>query len=188
MLIDLDNGATSLWVELGAGLAVDDLPRALQGVLLDLAPVILSGSSAAAARALVALADDTGVDLHAGTNFGADPLADDLVEVATLAREHGVLGVVASGLAVHEQGASDAQELGVAIAAGVAALRALTGGRLHGRRGRGRHRVPARRHRRAVPLDRQAARRSPAVGASAGAERGRRWSRCASTRSPRARR
>lgn len=127
VLIDLDNGATSLWVELGAGLAVDDLPRALRGVLLDLAPVILSGSSVAAARALIGLAADTGVDLHPATNFGADPLDDDLVEIATLAREHGVLGVVASGLAVHEQGASDAQELGVAIAAGVTALRRLTG-------------------------------------------------------------
>ena len=126
MLIDLDNGATSLWVELGAGLAVDDLPRALQGVLLDLAPVILSGTSTAAAQALLTLADDAGVDLHPGTNFGADPLADDVVEIATLAREHGVLGVVASGLAVHERGASDGQELGVAIAAGVTALRTLT--------------------------------------------------------------
>ena len=127
MLIDLDNGATSLWVELGAGLLVEDLPRALRGVLLDLAPVVLSGSSIAAARSLVALAGDTGVDLHPGTNFGAAPLAGDLVEVAVLAREHGVLGVVASGLDVHEQGASDAQELGVAIAAAVTALRALTG-------------------------------------------------------------
>jgi len=126
MLVDLDNGATSLWVELGAGLVVEDLPRALQGVLLDLAPVVVSGSSVAAAQALVALADSTGVDLHPGTNFGADPLADDVVEIATLARTHGVLGVVASGLPVHEQGASDAQELGVAIAAGVTALRALT--------------------------------------------------------------
>lgn len=126
MLIDLDNGATSLWVELGAGLDADDLPRALQGVLLDLAPVILSGSSVPAARALIELADASGVDLHPGTNLGVDPLAADLVEIATLAREHGVLGVVASGLPVHEQGASDAQELGVAIAAGVTALRALT--------------------------------------------------------------
>jgi methylmalonyl-CoA mutase len=126
MLIDLDNGATSLWVELGKGLVVDDLANALQGVLLDLAPVVMSGSSVAAAQALVALADSTGVDLHPGTNFGADPLADDVVEIATLAREHGVLGVVASGLHVHEQGASDAQELGVVVAAGVSALRALT--------------------------------------------------------------
>jgi len=126
VLIDLDNGATSLWVELGAGLVVEDLPRALQGVLLDLAPVVLSGSSLAAAQALADLADSNGVDLHPGTNLGADPLADDLVEIATLARKHGVLGVVASGLPVHEQGASDAQELGVAIAAGVTALRALT--------------------------------------------------------------
>ncbi|HXH77083.1 methylmalonyl-CoA mutase family protein [Nocardioides sp.] len=127
VLLDLDNGATSLWVELGAGLGVEDLPRALKGVLLDLAPVVLSGSSAAAASALVALADDTGVDLHPGTNFGVDPLADDIAEVAHLARAHGVLGVVASGLAVHEQGASDAQELAVAIAGGVTALRVLTG-------------------------------------------------------------
>lgn len=126
MLVDLDNGATSLWVELGAGLSVVDLPRALRGVLLDLAPVILSATSTAAAQAVVTLADDGGVDLHPGTNFGADPLADDLVEIATLAHEHGVLGVVASGLSVHERGASDAQELGVAIAAGVTALRALT--------------------------------------------------------------
>ena len=126
MLLDLDNGATSLWVELGAGLVVEDLPHALRGVLLDLAPVVLSGSSVAAARALVALAEDSGVDLHPGTNFGADALDDDVVDVALLAREHGVLGVVASGLGVHEQGASDAQELGVAVAAGVAALRALT--------------------------------------------------------------
>lgn len=126
VLIDLDNGATSLWVELGAGLTAEDLPRALQGVLLDLAPVILSGTSIAAAQAIVTLADDTGVDLHPGTNFGADPLASDLVEIASLARQHGVLGVVASGLPVHERGASDAQELGVAIAAGVTALRTLT--------------------------------------------------------------
>jgi methylmalonyl-CoA mutase len=126
VLVDLDNGATSLWVELGAGLVAQDLPRALQGVLLDLAPVVLSGSSLTAAEALVALADGAGADLHPGTNLGADPLADDLVEIATLARKHGVLGVVASGLPVHEQGASDAQELGVAIAAGITALRALT--------------------------------------------------------------
>ena len=127
-LLDLDNGATSLWVELGAGLDVADLPRALQGVLLDLAPVVLSapsGDRLAAARALVALADDNGTDLHAGTNLGADPLDGDLVEVATLAREHGVLGVVADGTRIHEHGASDAQELGVAIAAAVWALRTL---------------------------------------------------------------
>ena len=126
VLLDLDNGATSLWIELGAGLTVTDLPRALRGVLLDLAPVMLSGSSLAGAETLVALADDAGTDLHPGTNFGADPLADDLVEIAALARRHGVLGVVASGLAVHEQGASDAQELGVAVAAAVSALRSLT--------------------------------------------------------------
>ncbi|PUA82148.1 methylmalonyl-CoA mutase family protein [Nocardioides currus] len=126
VLVDLDNGATSLWVEIGADLAVEDLPRALRGVLLDLAPVVLTGAGLAGARALLELADDAGVDPHPGTNLGADALSDDVVEIATLAREHGILGVVASGLGVHEQGAGDAQELGVAIAAGVAALRTLT--------------------------------------------------------------
>ncbi|HEX8780929.1 MAG TPA: methylmalonyl-CoA mutase family protein, partial [Nocardioides sp.] len=74
---------------------------------------------------LLALADDAGVDLHPGTNLGADALSSDLVAVATLARDHGVLGVVADGAAAHDRGASDVQELGHAIAAGVAALRTL---------------------------------------------------------------
>ena len=123
---------------------------------------------AAAARALVTLAEDTGVDLHPGTNFGADPLADDLVEIATLAHEHGVLGVVASGLAVHEQGASDAQELGVAIAAGVTALRALTDAGITVEEAAAVIEFRLRRHRRAVPLHRQAPRGSPAVGPGPG--------------------
>ncbi len=126
MLVDLDNGATSLWVELGDGLIAEDLPRALRGVLLDLAPIVLSGSSSAAARALIALAHDAGGELHPSTNLGADPQSDDLLDIAVLACTHGVFGVVASGLPAHEQGASDAQELGVAIAAGVHALRTLT--------------------------------------------------------------
>jgi len=127
LLVDLDNGATSTWVELGRGLAVGDLPRVLRGVLLDLAPVVLSAGADAlvAAEALLALADDAGVDPHPGTNLGADALSPDLVAVAGLARDHGTLGVVADGVAAHERGASDVQELAHAVAAGVAALRTL---------------------------------------------------------------
>ena len=49
-----------------------------------------------------------------------------LVEVAGLARDAGVLGVVVDATAVHDLGASDAQELGYSLAVGAAYLRALT--------------------------------------------------------------
>jgi methylmalonyl-CoA mutase len=127
---DLENGATSLWVD------TDDLAGALAGVMLDLAPVILEAGTPDRARALVAVADDHGTDLHPETNLGADPLGDrvrggtaDLaaaVEVALLAREHGVRGVVVDATVVHDLGASDAQEVGYSLAAGAAYLRVLT--------------------------------------------------------------
>lgn len=126
VLVDLQNGGTSLWVELGSGLSGDELPTILDGVLVDLAPVVLQGADASAARTLVGLADDRGGTLHPATNFGATPLADDLVELAGLAREHGVRAVVVDAAAVHDRGASDAQELGWSLAAGAAALRTLT--------------------------------------------------------------
>lgn len=141
VLVDLDNGATSLWVELGRGLTSADLPTVLRRVLADLAPVVLDAphEPVAAARALLAVLDEQGVDGHPGTNLGADPVAahlrhdvpldgalDDLVTVAHLAREHGVLGVTVDASALHDRGATDAQELGHAIATGAAYLRALT--------------------------------------------------------------
>jgi methylmalonyl-CoA mutase len=126
VLVDLQNGATSLWVELGSGLSGDELPTILDGVLVDLAPVVLQGADASGARTLVGLADARDVTLHSDTNFGATPLADDLVELAGLAREHGVRAVVVDAAAVHDRGASDAQELGWSLAAGATALRTLT--------------------------------------------------------------
>lgn len=137
-LLELDNGATSLWVALGDRLAPADLSTALDGVYLDLAPVVLSSRSPqAAAEALVAAAEEAGVDLHPDTNFGADPLADavrdgdhpagtgELLPVARLAREAGVRGVVVDATVVHDLGGSDAQELGYSLAAGAAYLRRL---------------------------------------------------------------
>jgi methylmalonyl-CoA mutase len=145
-LVDLDGGVTSLWVELGSGLEAGDLAAALDGVLLDLAPVVLDapGDAVAAAEAFVALLRERGVTPAPGTNLGADPVAalvrgiesrsartpDDptgaLVEVAVLARDAGTLGVVVDATAVHDLGASDGQELGYALAVGATYLRALT--------------------------------------------------------------
>jgi methylmalonyl-CoA mutase len=122
-LVDLDGGVTSLWLQAGSGA---DLPTLLQGVLLDLAPVVLdapAGAQGDVARAFLDVLGDT--TPPAGTNLGGS--GDDLVDVALLAREHGVLGVVVDATAVHDRGASDAQELGFSMALAAAYLRRLTG-------------------------------------------------------------
>ncbi|GGF40785.1 methylmalonyl-CoA mutase [Marmoricola endophyticus] len=133
-LEDLDGGVTSLWLELPGP---TDLARLLDGVLLGVAPVVLDAPAWAgeAARGLLAAAAEGG--LHPDTNLGADPVGarlrgadeaeDQLVEIATLAADAGVRAVVVDASAVHDLGASDAQELGYGLALGVAYLRRLTG-------------------------------------------------------------
>ncbi|HEX6151833.1 methylmalonyl-CoA mutase family protein [Nocardioides sp.] len=116
---DLDTGATALWVDPTA-----DLRTLLDGVLLDLAPVVLDNATADQARALLEVLGST--PAAAGTNLGADAAGDHLVEVAGLARDAGVLAAVVDGAAVHDRGASDVQELGYAMAVAAAALRTLT--------------------------------------------------------------
>ncbi len=72
---DLENGATSLLVQVGAsGIDVADLATVLKDVLLDVAPVVLDAPSdpLGAARAFAALAD--GTKLAPGTNLGVDPV------------------------------------------------------------------------------------------------------------------
>ncbi len=141
LLVDLANGATSLWLETRDA---TELGTVLDDVLLDLAPLVLDARQdpVAAAEALVALLDERGVTPAAGTNLGSDPVGvlvrqpdarvddaavtDPLVRVARLARDSGVLGVVVDGTAVHDLGASDAQELGYTLAVGAAYLRMLT--------------------------------------------------------------
>ena len=135
-LTDLANGSNSVWLQLGAGLSPADLEAALDGVLLDIAPVTLdAGADAvAAAEALVALLPE---NASPATNLGADPIGTqvrsgaatddaDLVTVARLAQDKGVLGAVVDATAVHDLGASDAQELGYGLAVGAAYLRTLT--------------------------------------------------------------
>ncbi|MCY7395851.1 MAG: methylmalonyl-CoA mutase family protein [Nocardioides sp.] len=124
-LVDLEGGVTSLWLTLGG---VDDLDTLLEGVLLDLAPVVLESRTdpLAAARAYL---DHVGSTVPApGTNLGVDGQAPDdvLLAAAALARGAGVLGVVVDATVVHDQGASDAQELAHALAVGTRVLRVLT--------------------------------------------------------------
>ncbi|MGW5355553.1 methylmalonyl-CoA mutase family protein [Streptomyces sp. NPDC004031] len=143
-LDDLENGATSLWLAVrGPALPPGGLTRALDGVLLDLAPVVLDAGpdTASAARELIGLYEARGVDPAAVRGcLGADPLGqaartgeaaapDDAVALAR--RVHrcypGVRALAVDALPYHEAGASEAQELGAALATGVAYLRLLTG-------------------------------------------------------------
>ncbi|SDO35585.1 heterodimeric methylmalonyl-CoA mutase small subunit [Klenkia soli] len=134
---DLEHGVTSLWLVLGeGGTPVDALGEVLADVLLDLAPVTLQGGPAAAEAFLDLVEGRT--DLAPGGNLGLDPLgvqaasgqAQDLSGLGALARraaEHGDLrSVVVDATVVHDAGATAVEELGCAISAGVAYLRALT--------------------------------------------------------------
>ncbi|MGQ0479755.1 MAG: methylmalonyl-CoA mutase family protein [Pseudonocardia sp.] len=150
VLADLSSGVTSLWLVLGEGaLPVDGLAGVLGEVYLDLAPVALDAGpadTAAAAEALFALVADRKLDAAAvaGT-LGVDPLGwlagldSDTDVAAGLAlagelaarclRHHPRLrAVTVDATAYQGAGADPAQELGCSLAAGVAYLRALTGG------------------------------------------------------------
>lgn len=141
-LTDLENGVTSLWVQVGdSGVDVRDLPTVLAGVLLDVAPVVLDAPSdpLGAARAFADLAE--GTTLAPGTNLGVDPVGAHLrrvpehadagevrsqvTEAAQLAQRLGCRALVIDGTAVHDLGASDVQELGYVLALGAHYLRAL---------------------------------------------------------------
>lgn len=135
--LDLDNGVNSVWLQVGAGgVPATDVAAALEGVLLDVAPVVLESDDAVAA-AMAFAAHASGTELADGTNLGADPLGqvvrdgaeldvDAIVSaVADKATELGCLALVVDGTAVHDLGASDVQELGWSLAAGAAYLRSL---------------------------------------------------------------
>ena len=143
---ELEAGAASAWLVLGPWLAPGDLAAALDGVRLDATPVVLEAPQdpVGAAGAYVALLGERGVAPAEGTNLGADPFgmtarralgletategdsSGGLVEVAELARQVGALAVVVDATAVHDAGGAEHLELGYALAAGTAYLRALT--------------------------------------------------------------
>ncbi|MCC5473881.1 methylmalonyl-CoA mutase family protein [Streptomyces barringtoniae] len=143
VLADLENGGTSLWLVLGeGGIPVDGLGRALEGVYLDLAPVVLDAGrdTGQAADALLRLYAEKGVAAEAVRgNLGGDPLGYeartgtplDFAPYAALAARcaeqyPGLRALTVDALPYHEAGGSAAQELGASLATGVAYLRELT--------------------------------------------------------------
>ncbi|MFD3374864.1 MULTISPECIES: methylmalonyl-CoA mutase family protein [unclassified Streptomyces] len=145
VLADLENGVASLWLAVGeGGFPVSSLGPVLDGVYLDLAPVVLEAGREVepAARELLRLYEERGVARDAARgNLGADPLGHeartgddgfDFAPVAALARlcaeEYpGLRALTVDALPYHEAGGSAAQELGCSLATGVAYLRELTG-------------------------------------------------------------
>ena len=156
-LADLDGGADALvFSHAGAAPArgfgvkvdtIDDLERALEGVMLDLIAVRIETApfaGRAAAEQWSAVVKRRGVDPAAlDIDFGLDPagdigrtgeppmpfktLAAGMAETTRRLREAGFAGPTArvDTRAYHEAGASEAQELAAALATGVAYLRAL---------------------------------------------------------------
>lgn len=144
ILADLEGGVRGVRLQLGAGglpvTSQADLDAVLAGVFLEAAPVWLDAGPAFAAAAawLEALWTARGVPAsEASGSFGADPLGAqartgspaDLSAAAALAartvsRFPQVRALVADGSVYADAGASDAQELGFALATAVAYLRA----------------------------------------------------------------
>ena len=144
---DLENGATSLWLTVGgAGTAPADLARALDGVHLEMAPVVISATGAvsdlAAARALADVFAARGITPDPGGCLGADPvgrtlrllgadtggrpeLVEGIREIAAMATTLDVRALVVDGTAAHDAGAGEAGELGYSLAVGAEYLRAL---------------------------------------------------------------
>lgn len=124
------------------GIPVSGLGRALDGVYLDLAPVVLDAGrdTEEAAEALLALYADKGVAAGAVRgNLGGDPLgyeartgtalgfAPYAALAARCAEQYpGLRALTVDALPYHEAGGSAAQELGASLATGVAYLRELT--------------------------------------------------------------
>ncbi len=138
-LADLVGGASSLWLTVGShGTTPCDLPRVLDGVLLDLVEVVLDAGaeSVSAATELLTLAQRTGVDPgRLRGSLGGDPVAarargavvdgSTVAELADLARGTGLVPVTVDGTVFNDAGGSDADEVGLVTAAAVTSLRML---------------------------------------------------------------
>lgn len=134
---DLAGGATSLWLDVAGPDPVvpASIPFHRCAVVLDAGP-----APRAATAALLAAASRAGVAAAALTgNLGADPIGHRAVtaepadtapaiELAVRCATDlpGLRALVADATGYHEAGAGEAQELGCALAAGVAYLRLLT--------------------------------------------------------------
>ena len=149
VLVALTEGVSALVLRVGApdGVAPGEVDRLLEGVFLDLVPVVLDSGAdfVAAADEVLPLLTDMDDDQRSrlSIDLGADPLtakfsrrsAPDIADVvATAAKvtgyDGGVRAITVDGPAFHNLGAGAAWEIAGAVAAGVAYLRLLGDGGL----------------------------------------------------------
>jgi methylmalonyl-CoA mutase len=139
----LTEGVSAVVLRVGeAGVAPGDLDRLLDGVFLELVPVVVDAGAdfVAAADAMLALAAQVDDDKHSmlSIDLGADPLTahlggrgapslEDVVAAASRASGYrgGVRVITVDGPAFHNRGANASWELAASVAAGVAYLRSL---------------------------------------------------------------
>ena len=140
VLDDLEHGVTSIELATpSAGWTTETLRTALQGVLLDIAPVALAPhADLGSARALLDLIDERGDATTTRSWLGLDPLgefarsgaigdvADSAALAASIASSHpSVVACTVDTTRYTDAGADEVQELGWMLASGVAMLRAL---------------------------------------------------------------
>lgn len=135
----LTNGTTDIQLDLRGEFGATDIPTLLKGVYADLAPIsVFAGAKlpeAAAALKEFAAANANEADKVA-LEFNAAPLTSvfagnedvTLEQAVALAKDAGATAkaILVDGVAFANQGANNIQEIGYALAAGVAYLRALT--------------------------------------------------------------
>lgn len=145
VLLALTEGVGALALRAGeTGIAAAELDRVLEGVFLELVPVVLDAGAdyVAAASAVLALVAGLAQDKRAllSIDLGADPLTcalsngpapslDDVVATAAQLTDYrgGVRAITVDGLAFHNLGANASWELAGSIGAAVAYLRVLSG-------------------------------------------------------------
>lgn len=152
VLAALTEGTSALVLRVGGGatgtvqgVRADELDRLLEGVFLELVPVILDAGADYVAASEAVLALVTGLDddgrSRLSIDLGADPLtaplsgkpAPSVDEVASVAAraagysgsDGGVRAITVDGSAFHDLGASASWELAAAIGAGVEYVRLL---------------------------------------------------------------
>jgi len=144
LLGDLENGVTSLWLAVGGpgGVPVQGLARALEGVHLDLAPLVLDAGADPdpAVRELLGLYEARGLAKEAArgglgvdplgqaARTGAEPELGTAVDWALLCSRAypGLRALAVDALPYHDAGGSASEELALSLATGVAYLRELT--------------------------------------------------------------
>ncbi len=139
----LVKGVSALVVRVGdGGIAAGDLDRLLEGVYLELAPIVLDAGAefVPAAEAMLSLVDpaDDAVRATMSIDLGADPLtavfsgrpaaelADVIRVAAGLAGTSGVRAITVDGPVFHNRGSNASWELAAVIAAATDYVRLLT--------------------------------------------------------------